>query len=110
MLSEWDKIEPYKARGFIAEWPARETRGSIALFGRIEIFFRGQHSRERAQRQIELLGAGGAERQADGVGGMAGAHGEGGRRGQRDVAPGRGGDECLRAPMLAATSARDGRI
>ena len=22
MLSEWDKIEPYKARGFIAEWPA----------------------------------------------------------------------------------------
>ena len=25
MLSEWDKIEPYKARGFIAEWPAGET-------------------------------------------------------------------------------------
>ncbi|KRR17777.1 hypothetical protein CQ14_36420 [Bradyrhizobium lablabi] len=25
MLREWDKIEPYKARGFIAEWPARET-------------------------------------------------------------------------------------
>jgi uncharacterized SAM-binding protein YcdF (DUF218 family) len=24
MLSEWDKIEPYKARGFIAEWPERE--------------------------------------------------------------------------------------
>jgi len=22
MLSEWDKIGPYKARGFIAEWPA----------------------------------------------------------------------------------------
>ena len=22
MLSEWDKIEPYKAKGFIAEWPA----------------------------------------------------------------------------------------
>jgi uncharacterized SAM-binding protein YcdF (DUF218 family) len=21
MLAEWDKIEPYKARGFIAEWP-----------------------------------------------------------------------------------------
>jgi uncharacterized SAM-binding protein YcdF (DUF218 family) len=21
VLSEWDKIEPYKARGFIAEWP-----------------------------------------------------------------------------------------
>ena len=21
MLNEWDKIEPYKARGFIAEWP-----------------------------------------------------------------------------------------
>ena len=21
MLSEWDKIEPYKAKGFIAEWP-----------------------------------------------------------------------------------------
>lgn len=25
MLSEWDKIEPYKARGFLAEWPAGET-------------------------------------------------------------------------------------
>jgi uncharacterized SAM-binding protein YcdF (DUF218 family) len=25
MLQEWRKIEPYKARGFIAEWPARET-------------------------------------------------------------------------------------
>ena len=24
MLHEWDKIEPYKARGFIAEWPVRE--------------------------------------------------------------------------------------
>jgi hypothetical protein len=23
VLSEWDKIEPYKARGFIAEWPLR---------------------------------------------------------------------------------------
>jgi uncharacterized SAM-binding protein YcdF (DUF218 family) len=23
MLSEWDKIEPYRAKGFIAEWPAR---------------------------------------------------------------------------------------
>jgi hypothetical protein len=21
VLSEWDKIEPYKAKGFIAEWP-----------------------------------------------------------------------------------------
>ena len=21
VLSEWDKIEPYKERGFIAEWP-----------------------------------------------------------------------------------------
>jgi hypothetical protein len=21
VLREWDKIEPYKARGFIAEWP-----------------------------------------------------------------------------------------
>ena len=26
MLNEWDKIEPYKARGFIAEWPGSETR------------------------------------------------------------------------------------
>ena len=26
MLHEWDKIEPYKARGFIAEWPGSETR------------------------------------------------------------------------------------
>jgi uncharacterized SAM-binding protein YcdF (DUF218 family) len=23
ILSEWDKIEPYKAKGFIAEWPLR---------------------------------------------------------------------------------------
>jgi len=23
VLAEWDKIEPYKARGFIAEWPVR---------------------------------------------------------------------------------------
>jgi len=23
MLGEWDKIEPYKAKGFIAEWPVR---------------------------------------------------------------------------------------
>nr|WP_249135065.1 YdcF family protein [Bradyrhizobium sp. AUGA SZCCT0222] len=23
MLCEWDKIEPYKAKGFIAEWPVR---------------------------------------------------------------------------------------
>ena len=21
VLAEWDKIEPYKAKGFIAEWP-----------------------------------------------------------------------------------------
>jgi uncharacterized SAM-binding protein YcdF (DUF218 family) len=26
MLREWDKIEPYKARGFVAEWPASDTR------------------------------------------------------------------------------------
>ena len=26
VLHEWDKIEPYKARGFIAEWPVREAR------------------------------------------------------------------------------------
>jgi uncharacterized SAM-binding protein YcdF (DUF218 family) len=26
MLHEWRKIEPYKARGFIAEWPVRDTR------------------------------------------------------------------------------------
>ncbi|HEY4987814.1 MAG TPA: YdcF family protein [Bradyrhizobium sp.] len=25
VLSEWDKIEPYKAQGFIAEWPVSET-------------------------------------------------------------------------------------
>lgn len=25
VLAEWDKIEPYKARGFIAEWPEREV-------------------------------------------------------------------------------------
>src|SRR6266540_5081514 len=77
----------------------RNTR-SVALLGRIDVFSRRQHSRERSQRQIELLGAGGAERQADGVGSMAGDHGEGGRRGQGDVAPGRGRDESLRAPML----------
>ena len=27
MLHEWHKIEPYKARGFIAEWPASEKPG-----------------------------------------------------------------------------------
>jgi uncharacterized SAM-binding protein YcdF (DUF218 family) len=26
MLREWDKIEPYKARGFIAEWPGSDER------------------------------------------------------------------------------------
>ncbi len=26
VLSEWDKIEPYKAKGFIAEWPAAGAR------------------------------------------------------------------------------------
>jgi hypothetical protein len=26
MLGEWDKIEPYKARGFIAEWPEGKPR------------------------------------------------------------------------------------
>jgi uncharacterized SAM-binding protein YcdF (DUF218 family) len=26
MIGEWDKIEPYKARGFIAEWPVRDER------------------------------------------------------------------------------------
>jgi uncharacterized SAM-binding protein YcdF (DUF218 family) len=25
MLAEWDKIAPYKARGFIAEWPVERT-------------------------------------------------------------------------------------
>ena len=25
VLSEWDKIEPYKAQGFIAQWPVSET-------------------------------------------------------------------------------------
>ena len=25
VMSEWDKIEPYKARGFIAEWPVPEN-------------------------------------------------------------------------------------
>ena len=24
VISEWDKIEPYKARGFVAEWPLPE--------------------------------------------------------------------------------------
>jgi uncharacterized SAM-binding protein YcdF (DUF218 family) len=27
MLSEWDKIEPYKTKGFIAEWPEYGTGG-----------------------------------------------------------------------------------
>jgi uncharacterized SAM-binding protein YcdF (DUF218 family) len=26
MLNEWDKIEPYKAKGFIAEWPVSGNR------------------------------------------------------------------------------------
>jgi uncharacterized SAM-binding protein YcdF (DUF218 family) len=28
ILHEWDKIEPYKAKGFIAEWPVDITRAS----------------------------------------------------------------------------------
>ncbi len=28
VLAEWDKIEPYKEKGFIAEWPERERCGS----------------------------------------------------------------------------------
>ena len=26
LLIEWDKIQPYKAKGFIADWPAGQTR------------------------------------------------------------------------------------
>ena len=32
MIGEWDKIEPYKARGFIAEWPESEPRDRQSVF------------------------------------------------------------------------------
>ena len=32
VLWEWDKIEPYKARGFIAEWPESEPRDRQSVF------------------------------------------------------------------------------
>ena len=32
MIAEWDKIEPYKARGFIAEWPVRDERERQSVF------------------------------------------------------------------------------
>lgn len=32
MIVEWDKIEPYKARGFIAEWPVRDERERQSVF------------------------------------------------------------------------------
>lgn len=28
MISEWDKIEPYLAKGFIAEWPTAQAAQS----------------------------------------------------------------------------------
>lgn len=31
MLSEWDKIEPYKARGYIAEWPGDDRAPQSAM-------------------------------------------------------------------------------
>jgi uncharacterized SAM-binding protein YcdF (DUF218 family) len=30
VLSEWDKIEPYRARGFIAEWPVIDPRAGTS--------------------------------------------------------------------------------
>ena len=44
----------------------------MVLLRRIEILLRRQHARQRSQRQIELLGRGRAECQADGVGSVAG--------------------------------------
>jgi uncharacterized SAM-binding protein YcdF (DUF218 family) len=32
MIGEWDKIEPYKARGFIAEWPESKQRDLHSVF------------------------------------------------------------------------------
>jgi uncharacterized SAM-binding protein YcdF (DUF218 family) len=32
MIGEWDKIEPYKARGFIAEWPVSDERERQSVF------------------------------------------------------------------------------
>ena len=82
-----------------------------ALFGRIEILFlRIQHSRQRAQCAFELLDRRRRQRQPYRVRRMAGAGGERRRRRQRDVAPGRGGNEGLRTPVRAARSATDGRI
>ena len=102
MLSEWDKIELYKARGFIAEWPAsgEGDRSRIDLFRRIEIFFlRAQHSRQRTQAGVELIHRRRGQRQPHRVGCVPGRYREGRGRRQRDVAAGGGGDEGLRAPV-----------
>jgi uncharacterized SAM-binding protein YcdF (DUF218 family) len=32
MLAEWDKIEPYKAKGFIAEWPVERAGDRPSVF------------------------------------------------------------------------------
>ena len=69
-------------------------------FGRIEIVLPGiQHRGQCAQADIELIHCRSRQRQPYGVRRMAGRDGEGRRGRQRNVAPGRGSDEGLRAPV-----------
>ena len=75
MLREWDKIEPYKARGFIAEWPVSESASGdrSTPSNRNPLPSRVSIPDERAQRQIELFDARARQRQPHRVRGMAGS-------------------------------------
>ena len=77
------------------EWKA----GSIVLFGRIEIFLRIQHARQRAQSQIELVDGGGASASRTAFGAWPGVTAKVVEGVKRDVPPRGGGDEGLRTPM-----------
>jgi hypothetical protein len=73
---------------------------AVRLFRRIEILFlRIQNGRKRAQRRFELFDRRRGQGQPDRVRGVTGAGGECRRWRQRDIAPGCGGDECLRTPV-----------
>ena len=100
MLAEWDKIEPYKAKGFIAEWPVtvRALGRSIRSSSKSSSLALSIPASVRSAR-IELFDAGRGQRQPYRIRRMAGAHRKGRRGRQRDVAAGRGGDESLRAPV-----------
>ena len=72
-----------------------------SLFGRIRNPLPSHSTGPASVRsgRLELLDRGRGQRQPDGVRRMPGADREGRRRRQRDVPPGGGGDEGLRAPV-----------